>query len=182
MKGEEICEFVKVQMLLSSIVQIPHLFLRHSSTTPLRIRSICSSSSFIKVSIKLFSLSLSYPLLHFPSLFMQMASQDYTFGPYKIHHNEVFYSTDLSYAMVNLRPLLPGNNAQLVIFLLFIHWFTQTKLTRFGYLLHNNKKKNVSFYCIVYEIVVFYEIKKYPFWQFICFCLFAGHILLYGFQ
>ncbi|XP_024633767.1 bifunctional bis(5'-adenosyl)-triphosphatase/adenylylsulfatase FHIT [Medicago truncatula] len=73
-------------MLLSSIVQIPHLFLRHSSTTPLRIRSICSSSSFIK-----------------------MASQDYTFGPYKIHHNEVFYSTDLSYAMVNLRPLLPGH-------------------------------------------------------------------------
>ncbi|GAU18596.1 hypothetical protein TSUD_124270 [Trifolium subterraneum] len=36
-----------------------------------------------------------------------MASQDYTFGPYKIHHTEVFYSTDLSYAMVNLRPLLP---------------------------------------------------------------------------
>lgn len=150
MKGEEICEFVKVQMLLSSIVQIPHLFLRHSSTTPLRIRSICSSS-FIKVSIKLFSLSLSYPLLHFPShsispsLFMQMASQDYTFGPYKIHHNEVFYSTDLSYAMVNLRPLLPGNNAHHVIFLLFIHWFTQTKLTRFGYLLHNNKKKKCLF-------------------------------------
>ncbi|KEH34535.1 bis(5'-adenosyl)-triphosphatase [Medicago truncatula] len=81
-------------MLLSSIVQIPHLFLRHSSTTPLRIRSICSSSSFIK-----------------------MASQDYTFGPYKIHHNEVFYSTDLSYAMVNLRPLLPdvGITATFVI-------------------------------------------------------------------
>ncbi|KAK2440518.1 bifunctional bis(5'-adenosyl)-triphosphatase/adenylylsulfatase FHIT [Trifolium repens] len=70
-------------MLLSTIGQIPHLFLRHSSTT-LRIRSIYSSS-------------------------IKMAAQDYTFGPYKIHHTEVFYSTDLSYAMVNLRPLLPGH-------------------------------------------------------------------------
>ncbi|WJX31139.1 bis(5'-adenosyl)-triphosphatase [Trifolium repens] len=60
-------------MLLSTIGQIPHLFLRHSSTT-LRIRSIYSSS-------------------------IKMAAQDYTFGPYKIHHTEVFYSTDLSYAM-----------------------------------------------------------------------------------
>ncbi|KAK3217867.1 hypothetical protein Dsin_011837 [Dipteronia sinensis] len=32
----------------------------------------------------------------------------YTFGPYKIDSKEVFYSTPLSYAMVNLRPLLPG--------------------------------------------------------------------------
>ncbi|KAK4838852.1 hypothetical protein QYF36_016984 [Acer negundo] len=33
----------------------------------------------------------------------------YMFGPYKIDSKEVFYSTPLSYAMVNLRPLLPGN-------------------------------------------------------------------------
>ncbi|XP_043702888.1 bifunctional bis(5'-adenosyl)-triphosphatase/adenylylsulfatase FHIT [Telopea speciosissima] len=33
----------------------------------------------------------------------------YTFGPYKINQREVFYSTDLSYAMVNLRPLMPGH-------------------------------------------------------------------------
>ncbi|CAN1312640.1 Bifunctional bis(5'-adenosyl)-triphosphatase/adenylylsulfatase FHIT [Linum perenne] len=33
--------------------------------------------------------------------------QSYAFGPYKIHPKEVFYSTDHSYAMVNLRPLLP---------------------------------------------------------------------------
>ncbi|XP_023638496.1 bifunctional bis(5'-adenosyl)-triphosphatase/adenylylsulfatase FHIT isoform X2 [Capsella rubella] len=32
----------------------------------------------------------------------------YTFGPYKIDPREVFYATPLSYAMVNLRPLLPG--------------------------------------------------------------------------
>ncbi|XP_052200325.1 bifunctional bis(5'-adenosyl)-triphosphatase/adenylylsulfatase FHIT [Diospyros lotus] len=39
----------------------------------------------------------------------KMDSENYTFGPYKIDHKEVFYSTDLSYAMVNLRPLLPGH-------------------------------------------------------------------------
>nr|AFK33921.1 unknown [Lotus japonicus] len=38
-----------------------------------------------------------------------MAAEHYTFGPYKIHQSEVFYSTPLSYAMVNLRPLLPGH-------------------------------------------------------------------------
>ncbi|KAL9250695.1 Bifunctional bis(5'-adenosyl)-triphosphatase/adenylylsulfatase FHIT-like protein [Drosera capensis] len=37
----------------------------------------------------------------------QMGSNGYKFGPYKIHEKEVFYSTDLSYAMVNLRPLVP---------------------------------------------------------------------------
>ncbi|CAH8280084.1 unnamed protein product [Arabidopsis lyrata] len=31
----------------------------------------------------------------------------YAFGPYKIDPREVFYATPLSYAMVNLRPLLP---------------------------------------------------------------------------
>lgn len=35
---------------------------------------------------------------------------DYKFGPYKIDAKEVFYSTNLSYALVNLRPLLPGNS------------------------------------------------------------------------
>ncbi|MQM16720.1 hypothetical protein Taro_049677 [Colocasia esculenta] len=40
-----------------------------------------------------------------------MATERYTFGPYKIHASEVFYATDLSYAMVNLRPLLPGTAA-----------------------------------------------------------------------
>lgn len=34
--------------------------------------------------------------------------EQYRFGPYKIDPREVFYSTSLSYAMVNLRPLLPG--------------------------------------------------------------------------
>ncbi|XP_074333763.1 uncharacterized protein LOC141671418 isoform X3 [Apium graveolens] len=33
----------------------------------------------------------------------------FTFGPYKIDNKGVFYSSNLSYAMVNLRPLLPGH-------------------------------------------------------------------------
>ncbi|KAG2672762.1 hypothetical protein I3843_13G050700 [Carya illinoinensis] len=38
----------------------------------------------------------------------KMSSESYTFGPYKIPHEEVFYSSQLSYAMVNLRPVVPG--------------------------------------------------------------------------
>lgn len=37
------------------------------------------------------------------------STTQFTFGPYKIDAKEVFYSTPLSYAMVNLRPLLPGH-------------------------------------------------------------------------
>lgn len=37
-----------------------------------------------------------------------MALDHYTFGPHKIRSKEVFYSTHLSFAMVNLRPVLPG--------------------------------------------------------------------------
>ncbi|KAL7124638.1 hypothetical protein ABFS83_14G062100 [Erythranthe nasuta] len=39
----------------------------------------------------------------------EMESESYAFGPYKINPSEVFYSTQLSYALVNLRPLLPGH-------------------------------------------------------------------------
>ncbi|XP_038876563.1 bifunctional bis(5'-adenosyl)-triphosphatase/adenylylsulfatase FHIT isoform X2 [Benincasa hispida] len=41
--------------------------------------------------------------------FAKMASDHYTFGRYKIDPKEVFYCTTLSYAMVNLRPLVPGH-------------------------------------------------------------------------
>uniref|UniRef100_A0A0D9XBI8 Bis(5'-adenosyl)-triphosphatase n=1 Tax=Leersia perrieri TaxID=77586 RepID=A0A0D9XBI8_9ORYZ len=37
----------------------------------------------------------------------EMEEVPYKFGPYKIDAREVFHSTPLSYAMVNLRPLLP---------------------------------------------------------------------------
>ncbi|XP_057964343.1 bifunctional bis(5'-adenosyl)-triphosphatase/adenylylsulfatase FHIT [Malania oleifera] len=43
------------------------------------------------------------------SITPKMALECYTFGPYKIHPKEVFYSTHLSFAMVNLRPVLPGH-------------------------------------------------------------------------
>ncbi|KAL4610990.1 hypothetical protein ACB092_08G091800 [Castanea dentata] len=36
------------------------------------------------------------------------SSEHYMFGTYKIHQNEVFYSTQLSYAFVNLRPVVPA--------------------------------------------------------------------------
>ncbi|XP_050370680.1 bifunctional bis(5'-adenosyl)-triphosphatase/adenylylsulfatase FHIT-like [Argentina anserina] len=38
-----------------------------------------------------------------------MALESYTFGPYKKDNREVFYSTNLSYALVNLRPIVPGH-------------------------------------------------------------------------
>ncbi|XP_027930673.1 bifunctional bis(5'-adenosyl)-triphosphatase/adenylylsulfatase FHIT-like isoform X1 [Vigna unguiculata] len=74
-----------MQTVLVSCIgkKIPHWFWPHSSKS-LQIRPIWSSS-------------------------IKMAAEDYTFGPYKIHHTEVFYSTHLTYAMVNLRPLLPGH-------------------------------------------------------------------------
>ncbi|XP_057993414.1 bifunctional bis(5'-adenosyl)-triphosphatase/adenylylsulfatase FHIT [Hevea brasiliensis] len=39
----------------------------------------------------------------------KMSTEHYMFGPYKIEPKEVFYSSELSYAMVNLRPVVPGN-------------------------------------------------------------------------
>ena len=44
---------------------------------------------------------------------MEEQAAQYKFGPYKIDAREVFHATDLSYAMVNLRPLLPGNLSML---------------------------------------------------------------------
>ncbi|XWS54057.1 hypothetical protein CRYUN_Cryun10bG0056100 [Craigia yunnanensis] len=37
-----------------------------------------------------------------------MSTECYKFGPYQIDPKEVFYSTALSYAMVNLRPVVPA--------------------------------------------------------------------------
>jgi len=49
------------------------------------------------------ALSSSSPLSPPPGM-----EHSYKFGPYKIDSREVFHATPLSYAMVNLRPLLPG--------------------------------------------------------------------------
>ncbi|OAY58887.2 hypothetical protein MANES_02G210080v8 [Manihot esculenta] len=39
----------------------------------------------------------------------KMSAEHYKFGPYKIEPKEVFYSSELSYAMVNLRPVVPAH-------------------------------------------------------------------------
>ncbi|XP_020253683.1 bifunctional bis(5'-adenosyl)-triphosphatase/adenylylsulfatase FHIT [Asparagus officinalis] len=51
----------------------------------------------------------SQPRTSLSSSSPQMEGDAYTFGPYKIHKSEVFFSSPLSYAMVNLRPLVPGH-------------------------------------------------------------------------
>ncbi|KAJ0985350.1 hypothetical protein J5N97_003706 [Dioscorea zingiberensis] len=38
-----------------------------------------------------------------------MEPDTFTFGPYKISPSEVFFRTELSYAFVNLRPVVPGH-------------------------------------------------------------------------
>ncbi|OIW14114.1 hypothetical protein TanjilG_21254 [Lupinus angustifolius] len=38
---------------------------------------------------------------------IQMAAEYYDFGPHKIPQSSVFYTTDLSFAFVNLRPIVP---------------------------------------------------------------------------
>ncbi|XVF82776.1 hypothetical protein PTKIN_Ptkin16aG0076700 [Pterospermum kingtungense] len=52
--------------------------------------------------------SQQYHHLALPPLLRQMSTECYKFGPYKIDPKEVFYSTALSYAMVNLRPVVPA--------------------------------------------------------------------------
>lgn len=37
------------------------------------------------------------------------AEEGYYFGPYKIEKSEVFFTTELSFALVNLRPVVPGH-------------------------------------------------------------------------
>lgn len=42
---------------------------------------------------------------------------DYAFGPYTIHASEVFATSDLSFAFVNLKPVVPGALLELAAFL-----------------------------------------------------------------
>lgn len=51
---------------------------------------------------------LAAPVGPIRTMAQAMGTEFYKFGAYKIRPSEVFYSTDLSYAMVNLRPLVPG--------------------------------------------------------------------------
>ncbi|XP_074568583.1 bifunctional bis(5'-adenosyl)-triphosphatase/adenylylsulfatase FHIT [Curcuma longa] len=82
---------------LSGVISAPVLFGSHPlalTPAPFRIRSFCTRS----------------PSRSCPKPQPQMAdAETYTFGPYKIHQTEVFRSTPYSYAMVNLRPVVPGH-------------------------------------------------------------------------
>nr|CAB3490759.1 unnamed protein product [Digitaria exilis] len=67
------------------------------------------------------SSSSSSPLQPPPPPGMEVS---YKFGPYMIDAREVFHATPLSYAMVNLRPLLPGNIPSLGA----LHFFPHLRL------------------------------------------------------
>ncbi|XP_022145427.1 bifunctional bis(5'-adenosyl)-triphosphatase/adenylylsulfatase FHIT [Momordica charantia] len=79
------------------------MLFRFQASVSISIASSCFSNF---APSKLGFLSISSSPTH---SFAKMASDHYTFGRYKIHPKEVFFSTTLSYAMVNLRPLLPGH-------------------------------------------------------------------------
>ncbi|KAK3433769.1 hypothetical protein EUGRSUZ_D01050 [Eucalyptus grandis] len=73
-----------------------------------------------------------------------MASEPFTFGPHKINPAEVFYTTSLSFAMVNLRPVLPVKrfvdlSADETIDL----WLTAKKVA--GQLEHYHKASSLTF-------------------------------------
>ncbi|XP_057731895.1 bifunctional bis(5'-adenosyl)-triphosphatase/adenylylsulfatase FHIT-like [Arachis stenosperma] len=84
------------QVLLPYGVHFPRSFFLHSPSS--------SSSSTLPL-LRILRIS------SFSSIKMagEEEKQELKFGPYKIHKSEVFYATNLSYAMVNLRPLLPGH-------------------------------------------------------------------------
>lgn len=54
------------------------------------------------------ALALAPRLIHAPRR-PPTAPQDYPFGAYTVHASEVFATTPLSYAFVNLKPVLPGH-------------------------------------------------------------------------
>ncbi|KAI7732824.1 hypothetical protein M8C21_020224 [Ambrosia artemisiifolia] len=61
----------------------------------------------------------------------KMEAEHYKFGPYKIDEREVFYSTHLSYALVNLRPLLPGHILVILFFLIIVVSLYRREVKRF---------------------------------------------------
>ncbi|KAF8032127.1 hypothetical protein BT93_D1140 [Corymbia citriodora subsp. variegata] len=73
-----------------------------------------------------------------------MASEPFTFGPHKIDPADVFYTTSMSFAMVNLRPVLPVKrfvdlSADETIDL----WLTAKKVA--GQLEHYHKASSLTF-------------------------------------
>ncbi|XP_042439214.1 bifunctional bis(5'-adenosyl)-triphosphatase/adenylylsulfatase FHIT-like [Zingiber officinale] len=88
---------------LSGVISPPVLFGLHTlSLTP--------AASFLLPPFRIRSFCARPPSRSCPKLQSQMTeAETYTFGPYKIHQTEVFRSTPYCYAMVNLRPVVPGH-------------------------------------------------------------------------
>ena len=84
-----------------------------------------------------------------------MELEYYAFGPYKIHHKGVFYYTDLSYAMVNLRPLLPGKSYTLIYIYIYIYEYMYVYLCVHLYNGMNTTHANWGFFCLVVNILGF---------------------------
>ncbi|MED6118710.1 hypothetical protein PIB30_005182 [Stylosanthes scabra] len=89
------------QVLLPYGVHFPRSFFLHTPSSSSSSSSTLSLLRTLKIS--------SFTSIKMAGEQQQQQQQDFKFGPYKIHRSEVFYATNLSYAMVNLRPLLPGS-------------------------------------------------------------------------
>ncbi|PIN14656.1 hypothetical protein CDL12_12713 [Handroanthus impetiginosus] len=85
--------------LLSSRYSLTPFLYLHSST---RHRFRCQPSLSLSPGRAFSSVAHNPPKA-------QMESESYSFGPYTISSKEVFYTTQLSFAFVNLRPVVPGH-------------------------------------------------------------------------
>ena len=83
-----------------------------------------------------------------------MASESFAFGPYKIDSKEVFYTTPLSYAFVNLRPVVPGT-------FFFCQLFCSINYSLFFFFLLNADDYWCSIFIIFFSNFLF--CRSYPF-------------------
>lgn len=119
-KEESVSAQLQAQMLLSTVASsVVGCFITRSSrvrgipdpsffTTSTKVRPISTMTCFCCCCFE-FDLGLA-------AKWIQMALEQFTFGPYKIDSREVFYSTHLSYALVNLRPVVPGIHLYLALY------------------------------------------------------------------
>ncbi|KAJ4846075.1 hypothetical protein Tsubulata_027398 [Turnera subulata] len=87
-------------------------------------------------------------------------SDYYTFGPHKIHPKDVFYTTHLSFAMVNLRPVLPGFSSSsphlffLLISLLLLLLLTVDRISTMSLLIHLSGSNLIALTFYVHVLIV----------------------------
>eukprot|EP00249_Psilotum_nudum_P009880 c22210_g1_i1 orf=128-583(+) len=83
---------------LCTFTSLPHLPLSSVSSKPALFQPIFGSSARGTSSMELPS-----------QVSEQVEKECFKFGPYKINSNMVFFTTEYSYAFVNLRPVVPGH-------------------------------------------------------------------------